>query len=1139
MTWSRRSSILLLALALGGLAGCSDDSSTQGPPPNPDDMPDAGGGCGDCDGGPEPDAGTSFVANAEAHWVAANVIAVPAGLPGERFDLHYAADGGIGIDGASITGSMFITLTVDAAGVPEAVKTKFPHLAAYKALTIAAADVAKVSEILRGQMVLVGADAGGAVLAATSVQIPGVLDDLYTYDGELGLTFTGTPAELPTFRLWAPTARNVSVAIYDDAKTEIASQPMTFDGATGVWSYTAADAAWYGDHYYQYKVEVFAPRANPGDMTTAPGEVVTNLVTDPYSIALSTNSEHSLIINLGDPATKPTDWDTFTPPDNFAQPEDIVLYEVHVRDFSIADQTVSPEHRGKYLAFSYHGDGRPLSDGMAHLASLATTTDAGGLNPLQGITHVHLLPVFDIATIEEDATRRIDIDDAGSVGKLCAALNDIVPAVNCAEDGGSAIRAALQALLDASGSGGNTRGDTEDIQAVVDTVRPFDGYNWGYDPFHYTAPEGSYATDPEGLARIREFREMVMGLGAIELRTVMDVVYNHTNASGQNDRSVLDKIVPGYYHRQNAVSGDVERSTCCENTATEHAMMEKLMIDSVKTWVTQYKIAGFRFDLMGHHMKSNMIKVRDALQAIDPKIYVYGEGWDFGEVVAGARGENATQFNLAETGIGTFSDRLRDGVRGGGPFDNGNDLRKNQGFVNGMFHGPNELNTDAPEIQKDKLLSQTELISLGMAANLRDFVLANKSGTDVVGADISYNGYDAGYADDPQEIITYVEAHDNQTLFDNDQYKIATGISMDIRVRIHNLALSIDILAQGIPFMQMGQDILRSKSMARDSYDYGDWFNKVDFSYPGNDNATNNWNVGLPPKEKDEAAYPVIQGVIADDSIDPRAEHMRAAHEHVRETLRIRRESPLFRLRTGDDVKTRVDFHNVGPDQEPGLIVMTITDGACAGADLDPAKDNVAVLINATSDSVSFAIAGTALEGTDWALHDVIAQGQDPKKSQMQFDAETGTFTVPDRSTAVFVDDQNGAQATGGLCNTREPEVVEPPGGDVSATVYVRGEVTDPAWSELTYPLAKVADSRYEVLIPDLAVGDYEFKIASEDWSTHDWGGMAGAELTPGSSITLTRPGQNIVLRIPTAGDYKFILDTTNLVTPGLSLEAQ
>ncbi len=206
-------------------------------------------------------------------------------------------------------------------------------------------------------------------------------------------------------------------------------------------------------------------------------------------------------------------------------------------------------------------------------------------------------------------------------------------------------------------------------------VRDRDGFNWGYDPYHYTVPEGSYSTDPSGSARIREFREMVQALNTAGLRVVMDVVYNHTHASGQNDKSVLDKVVPGYYHRLNA-EGAVEKSTCCANTASEHVMMEKLMVDSLRTWATAYKVDGFRFDLMGHHMVANMLKVRERLSALTldrdgvdgSKIYLYGEGWDFGEVAYGARGLNATQANLAGTGIGTFNDRMRDAVRGGSAF---------------------------------------------------------------------------------------------------------------------------------------------------------------------------------------------------------------------------------------------------------------------------------------------------------------------------------------------------------------------------------------------------------------------------------------------------------------------------------------
>ena len=175
--------------------------------------------------------------------------------------------------------------------------------------------------------------------------------------------------------------------------------------------------------------------------------------------------------------------------------------------------------------------------------------------------------------------------------------------------------------------------------------RGADGFNWDYDPFHYTVPEGSYSADPEGPALILEFRQMVQALNQSGLRVVIDVVYNHTNASGQSEKSVLDRVVPGYYHRLDA-NGSVTNSTYCSNTTTENAMMRKLMIDSVLIWAAAYKVDGFRFDLMGHHMKADMETVRAAVDALAPEadgvdgemVYIYGEGWDFCEVAGDAPG---------------------------------------------------------------------------------------------------------------------------------------------------------------------------------------------------------------------------------------------------------------------------------------------------------------------------------------------------------------------------------------------------------------------------------------------------------------------------------------------------------------------
>ena len=205
-------------------------------------------------------------------------------------------------------------------------------------------------------------------------------------------------------------------------------------------------------------------------------------------------------------------------------------------------------------------------------------------------------------------------------------------------------------------------------------VAATDGFNWGYDPLHYTTPEGSYATDPGGPGRTLEFRRMVAALNGSGLRVVMDVVYNHTTASGQDPKSVLDRIVPGYYHRLSA-TGAVETSTCCANTASEHPMMEKLMVDSVVTWAREYKVDGFRFDLMGHHSLANMLnRARGARRAHRParrrRRQAHLPLRRGLELRRGRRRRpvraRPRQLELAGTGIGSFTDRLRDAVAAAG-----------------------------------------------------------------------------------------------------------------------------------------------------------------------------------------------------------------------------------------------------------------------------------------------------------------------------------------------------------------------------------------------------------------------------------------------------------------------------------------
>ena len=530
----------------------------------------------------------------------------------------------------------------------------------------------------------------------------------------LGVTFADG---VPTIRVWAPTAQNVRLHLFDNSRpaTEPTVANMSEDTATGVWSINGAKD-WYGK-YYLFEVTVYAPST---------GKMETNLVTDPYSVSLSTNSARSQIIDLNDPALMPDGWQTVEKPP-LAAPEDSVIYELHVRDFSAYDDSVSAENRGKFTAFT-----ETTSNGMQHLKALAEA----------GLTHVHLLPVFDIATINENADERQEPD-----------------------------RAALEAMPP----------DSDQQQALVGQTKDIDGYNWGYDPLHYTVPEGSYSTNPDGTQRILEFREMVQALNQTGLRVVMDVVYNHTTASGEDANSVLDRIVPGYYQRLDD-KGRVENSTCCSNTATEHFMMEKLMLDSLRTWATEYKVDGFRFDLMGHHMLSNMNDVRAMLDSLTldkdgvdgSAIYVYGEGWDFGEVANNARGINATQLNIGGSGIGVFNDRVRDSIRGGNPFG---DLQK-QGFIDGLFYDPNELETRSADEQKLELNLFADRIRVNLTGNLRDYTFENASGETVKGSQIDYNGSPTGYTLDPQENISYASAHDNETLFDVIQAKAPASATL-------------------------------------------------------------------------------------------------------------------------------------------------------------------------------------------------------------------------------------------------------------------------------------------------------------------------------------------------------------------------
>lgn len=870
---------------------------------------------------------------ARAHWVLRDLFVWNAKTPDPRrsvFRLHYAPEGGIRLEENRVSGGESVELKY-VIGVDSAVTRKFPHLNNSYSLQLPPELREQVPQILKGQIALSVTDAEGALLDATGVQIPGVLDDLYTYGGVLGVSVPDSG--LPFFALWAPTARSVTLHLFEDSNPETTSTtyPMEYDAAQGVWTYLG-EGDWL-NKFYLYEVEVYVPSTR---------RIERNLVTDPYSVSLSLNSQRSQIVDIYDPALMPNGWQTLQKPP-LAAPEDIVVYELHIRDFSIIDQSVPEALRGTYLAFT-----NPETNGMRHLKALQEA----------GLTHVHLLPFFDIATIEEDRRKQVNPD-----------FNEL---------------AAFPP-------------DSDRQQAIIYETRDQDGFNWGYDPFHYNVPEGSYAVEADGSGRIREVRQMVQSLNNLGLRVVMDVVYNHTNAAGQSEKSVLDRIVPGYYHRLNE-DGRVETSTCCPNTATEHAMMERLMVDSVVFWATHYKIDGFRFDLMGHHMLSNMRKVRAALDAltleehgVDGKaIYIYGEGWNFGEVANNARGVNATQLNIGGTGIGTFNDRIRDAIRGGNPFGD----REKQGFSSGLFTNPNDVDQTPREAQLQRLLLLSDHIRIGLAGNLRDFKFINAQGREVTGRQVLYNGQPTGYTRDPQENIVYTSKHDNETIFDLIQYKAPLNTSMADRVRMNTLALSLVMFAQGVPFFHAGDDMLRSKSLDRDSYNSGDWFNAIDWTFE-----TTNWGKGLPVAEKNQDMWEVMRPLLANPDLKPTPDAMRAAHERFKELLQIRRSSPLFRLRTAEDVQARLAFHNTGAEQVPGLIVMSLSD--MEGEDLDPNHSLIVVLFNNAPEARTFTV--EALKGMALELHPVQANGGDDLIKTAAFDPATGTFTVPPISAAVFV----------------------------------------------------------------------------------------------------------------------------------------
>ncbi|MQA25983.1 MAG: pullulanase-type alpha-1,6-glucosidase [Micromonosporaceae bacterium] len=883
-------------------------------------------------GGAGPDADLT---KSRAVWIDETTVAWPGRTPdGMTYQLLYAADGGIEVDSAGrvVGDHSVIRLSPADGGLSPEQRARLPHLADYAALRVDPRDAGRVAAASRGQIVVAERDAGGAVRTATGAQTGELLDALH---GDRAASAALGPvwrSGVPTLSLWAPTAQQVQLELYDTASS---AQPrlaaMARDDSTGVWSVTG-DPSWRGK-YYAYRVTVYSPAGR---------EVVTSSVIDPYAVSVAADSTRAWLGDLADPALAPSGWADLRKPAPVAA-HAASVYELHVRDFSASDATVPVADRGTYQAFT-----RPDSAGMGRLRQLA---DAG-------LTHVQLLPVQDFATTKERRSDRTEPDcDFASMPP-----------------------------------------DSDQQQTCAARFAATDSFNWGYDPTGaYSVPEGSYASDPDGLARVRELRGAIARLNDAGLRVVLDVVYNHTHAAGLDRGSVLDRIVPGYYHRLLA-DGAVATSTCCPNTAPERAMMGKLVVDSIVTWARAYKVDGFRFDLMGHHPRANMVAVRRALDALTVErdgvdgrsILLYGEGWNFGEIADNARFRQATQLELGGTGIGTFNDRLRDAVRGGGPFDADPRI---QGLASGLGTADNgaPANGDAAA-RAARLLRYHDQIKVGMAGNLAAYEFTGSDGTRRAGRDVDYNGSPAGYTAHPGEAVTYVDAHDNETLYDALAYKLPAATAMPDRVRLQNLGLATVLLGQGLAFVHAGSEQLRSKSLDRNSYDSGDWFNRLLWDCADG----NGFGGGLSPAADNEDKWPYARPLLADASLRPDCAAIDDSRARFGEFLRIRASTPLFSLGSAAAISRQVSFPLTGDGRDaPGLLAMRVADPS----DVDPRSASVTVLVNAGA-ARTITLAELAGEGA--RLHPVQANGVDEEVRAVTVDDATGAVTLPARSVVVL-----------------------------------------------------------------------------------------------------------------------------------------
>ncbi len=501
--------------------------------------------------------------------------------------------------------------------------------------------------------------------------------------------------ENSVFKLWSPLAEMVRLNLYQKGhgQNHLKSQFLRNVG-DGLWM-TKLKGNLVGK-YYTFQVK-FGDRFFP----ETPGI---------YAQAVGVNGSRAMIIDMEE--TNPVGWTHHKRPE-LRTKNDIILYELHVRDYSISPYSGSC-FKGKYLGLVQGGTKNPFmqSTGIEHLVEL-------------GITHVHLLPVFDFNSIDESESEKPK-------------------------------------------------------------------YNWGYDPMNYNVPEGSYSTDAlEATTRIKEFKELVMRLHENGIRVVMDVVFNHT---GGRENSVFNLEAPRYYYRHTKSGGWSNASGCGNETASERAMMRKFIIESCKYWATEYRIDGFRFDLMGVHDIETMNILSGELKKIEPTIFVYGEGWTAGEC-SFPSSKRALKINTRSLNdIAVFSDDIRDSIKGS-VF-----AKNSKGFVNG---GENF----------------EESIKFGVVGAVNHPQIRYD--------DCVYSKLP--WSDKPAKVIGYVSCHDNHTLFDKLKLTCPEASEEEIK-NMHCLANAIILTSQSIPFLHAGVEFMRSKKNVYNSYRASDRINQIDWN---------------------------------------------------------------------------------------------------------------------------------------------------------------------------------------------------------------------------------------------------------------------------------------------------------------------